>query len=76
MGQSRVMLRLMRLEQYLYERKESQTAFAKRSGIPQTIVNRVARGLDTLGKRWAQITVSTGGNVKPEDHYPPKRVAA
>lgn len=66
----------MRLEQYLYERGETQVSFAKRGQIPQSAVSRVVNGGDVRGRYWARITAATGGKVRPEDHFPVSAKAA
>lgn len=66
----------MRLEQYLYERGESQKAFAARAGVQQSAVSRLCNGGDVRGKVWARITTATGGKVTPKDHFAASRVTA
>jgi len=59
----------MRLEQYLDQRGESQNGFAKRSGVPQSIVNRICLGGDAYGRNWALIQLATRGRVSPSKHF-------
>lgn len=59
-----------RLEHFLFNQNETQTEFAKRSGVPQSIVSRVCRGRDCYGKHWAQIEMATNGQVEPGHHFP------
>ena len=59
----------MRLEIYLAQRGESQNQFAKRSGVPQSIVNRLCNGKDAWGRSWALIQLATRGRVSPSKHF-------
>lgn len=60
----------MRLAEYLERTGETQAAFAKRSGLPQSVVSRVTSGRDASGENWARITEATAGKVQPKDHFP------
>lgn len=77
------MLRLeMKLTDYLAERGETESAFARRSGIPQRTVNRVCTGeyaprADTAFKIIEATKVeptSEGGTVLLSDLIPAERL--
>lgn len=66
----------MRLCEYLEKTGESQSEFAKRSGVPQSVVNRVCLGGDARGRNWALISKATSGKVTAEAHFPSGDAAA
>lgn len=53
----------MRLPDYLQSRGESQSAFAKRAGIPQSTVNLICNGSGTRTETAIKIVDATGGLV-------------
>lgn len=53
----------MRLSEYLQSRDESQSAFAKRAGIPQSTVNLICNGSGTRTETAIKIVRATGGLV-------------
>jgi hypothetical protein len=57
----------MTLGRYLELMDLSEHAFAKDSGVPQTIVNRVRRGHGCSLRNAIRIQQATGGRVNPED---------
>ena len=59
----------MTLAEYLKETGESQRAFAKRSGVPLSTVNRLFNGLDARGRAWDRIMRATGRRVTPCDSF-------
>lgn len=60
----------MKLDEYLERTGETQAAFAKRAGLPQSVVSRVTSGRDASGENWARIIDATTGKVQPKDHFP------
>lgn len=57
----------MRLTEYLERTGETQVAFAKRSGVPQSTVNLLCRGGGARAETAIKIIDATGGLVKLED---------
>lgn len=66
----------MTLAEYLERLGESQSEFARRSGVPQSVVNRICLGGDARGKNWALIAKATGGKVTAEGHFARRGAAA
>jgi transcriptional regulator with XRE-family HTH domain len=57
----------MRLADYLTSRKESQSAFARRTGVPQATINNICNGAGTRSDTALKIIHATGGLVTLED---------
>lgn len=57
----------VRLSDYLESRGESQAAFARRSGIPQSTINLICNGKGTRVETAIKIIRATGGLVALED---------
>ena len=57
----------MRLEDYLNQREESQSAFARRSKIPQSTVNLICQGKGTRVETAVKVIQATGGLVSLQD---------
>ena len=53
----------MKLKTYLNKRDESENAFSRRSGIPQSTVNVICQGKGTLTATAAKIVLATDGKV-------------
>lgn len=66
----------MTLADYLERTGESQNEFARRSGVPQSVVNRICLGGDARGRNWALIANATSGKVTVEDHFGHRGAAA
>ena len=73
----------MKLRDYLDSRGESEAAFARRAGLAQRTVNRVANGGGTSVEIAAEIVRAsraepdgTGGTVRFEDLIPEEQGAA
>lgn len=57
----------MRLTEYLERTGETQLAFAKRSGVPQSTVSLICKGGGTRVETALKIIEATSGLVKLED---------
>ena len=57
----------MRLPEYLKSNGESQSAFAKRAGVPQSTINLICNGRGTTVDTAVKIVRATGGLVPYED---------
>jgi hypothetical protein len=64
----------MTLCKYLKKTGESQSGFAKRSGLHRQQVGRLLGGADLYGQSWARVTLATGGAVMPQDHWPARGI--
>lgn len=60
----------MRLTEYLEKREESQSAFARRSEIPQSTVNLICQGKGTGVGTAVKVIQATGGLVSLQDLLP------
>jgi len=59
----------MKLDAYLKQTKQTENAFSRHSGVPQSVLNRIAHGYDATGKNWARIQYATDGQVKVTNYY-------
>ena len=66
----------MRLPEYLKEQGETQVAFARRTGIPQSTLNLICHGKGTGVETAVTIIKATGGIVSIEDLLPKDREGA
>jgi predicted transcriptional regulator len=66
----------MRLSDYLDRTGETQLAFAKRSGVPQSTVSLICKGGGARAETAIKIIEATGGLVKLEDLVPGTGAAA
>lgn len=60
----------MKLDDYLAERDESQSAFARRAGLPQQTVHAICNGAEPRASTARKIIIATGGLVSLDDLQP------
>ena len=63
----------MTLGSHLKKTRQTERAFAQRSGVAQSVINRILHGGDARGRNWARIQRATRGQVTVLDHHKPKR---